>query len=112
MATTEEGTTVADAVTAQEVLAHLNDVDYPADKDALVSAAERAGGSEEVVRALRAIPPVDYRNRDEVVRSLRLDPAPGHDRGAQARADTPPGVADAVADPQVDRVKGAERRSG
>ena len=101
---------MADAVTADEVLSHLTDVDYPADKDTLTAAAERAGASEAVLRAIRAIPPVDYRNRDEVVRSLRLDPAPERESGAQARAHAP-GVAQALRDPQEDRVKGEDRRS-
>ena len=77
---------MSDSVTAQEVLGHLVDVDYPADKYALVAAAEAHGASTEVVRALRAIPPsVGYRNDDEVVRSLRLDPAPGRDAGTAAQ---------------------------
>ncbi len=33
---------MSDSVTAQEVLDHLVDVDYPADKDALVAAADQA----------------------------------------------------------------------
>jgi hypothetical protein len=106
---------VSDSVTADEVIRCLGEVDYPADKDALVAAAERAGASPEVVRALRAIPPsVDYRNDDEVVRSLRLDPAPGRDpdtAAQQARYDSKPGVAETSRDPQDDRVKGEDRRT-
>jgi hypothetical protein len=106
---------VSDSVTAQEVLGHLVDVDYPADKYALVAAAEAHGASTEVVRALRAIPPsVGYRNDDEVVRSLRLDPAPGRDAGTaaqQARYDSKPGIAETSRDPQQDRVRGEDRRT-
>jgi hypothetical protein len=53
-----------------QVLRHLEDVDYPAGKEGLVAAAERAGAPEPVVSNLRAIPPVEYRNRAEVLRSV------------------------------------------
>jgi hypothetical protein len=105
---------VTDALTPDQVLRYLDTVDYPADKDTLVATAERAGAPEDVLRSIRAIPPVDYRNRAEVVRSVRLDPAPGRSasRAAeQARTDAPPGVAEHLRDPQEDRVKGAQRRS-
>ena len=102
---------MAGAVTADEVMGHLTDVDYPADKDALLAAAERAGASEEVLRAIRAVPPVDYRSREEVVRSLRLDPAPDVEPGAAARAEAPRGVSQASRAPQEDRVKGEQRRA-
>ncbi|SEK65024.1 Protein of unknown function [Blastococcus sp. DSM 46786] len=102
---------MAGAVTADEVMGHLTDVDYPADKDALLAAASSRGASEEVLRAIRAIPPVDYRNDDEVIRSLRLDPSPGREPGAQARAEAAQGVGQAVRDPQEDRVTGEDRRT-
>lgn len=105
---------MADAVTADQVMGHLTDVDYPADKDTLVTAADRAGAPPEVLRALRAVPPVDYRNRDEVVRSLRLEPEPGRDpaRAAeQAREDSKPGIAEPLRDVQHDRVAGEQRRT-
>ncbi|MFD2091082.1 DUF2795 domain-containing protein [Blastococcus deserti] len=63
---------MAEGVTADQVMGYLTDVDYPADKDTLVSYAGARGASDEVLRAIRAIPPVDYRNRAEVVRSLPL----------------------------------------
>ena len=53
----------------------LRDVDYPAGKEELIRAAEAAGASEDVMRALRAIPPEVYRNRAEVARSVPGDPA-------------------------------------
>src|SRR3954451_6573950 len=62
--------------TIQEVLAALGDVDFPAGKDDLLAAARAAGASEEVQKALRGIPPDEYANRDEVARSVRLDPSP------------------------------------
>jgi hypothetical protein len=103
---------VTEAITPERVLEYLADVDYPAGKDALVSAAERSGAPDEVLRSLRAIPPVDYRSRAEVVRSVRVDPAPGRPAGQaaeQARMDAPPGVAEHMRSRQEDRVKGAGR---
>jgi hypothetical protein len=64
---------VTDATTPDQVLRYLADVDYPADKDTLVEAAERAGAPDAVLRGLRAMPPVEYRSRAEVVRSVRID---------------------------------------
>ena len=76
---------MADVVPAQDVLAHLGEVDYPADKDALVAAAERHGAPEEVLRALRTVPPgIDYAHADEVVRSLRPSSLPRTDGGTHA----------------------------
>ncbi|WP_209307671.1 DUF2795 domain-containing protein [Geodermatophilus sp. DF01-2] len=98
-------------MTADDVMRSLTDVDYPADKEALLAAAERRGASPEVLRAIRAVPPVDYRNGDEVVRSLRLDPAPHAEPGAQARTPAPPGISQASRAPQQDRVAGARRRT-
>ena len=68
---------MTDPITPDQVLQYLADVDYPADKEVLVAAAERAGAPEGVVRSLRAIPPVEYRNRAEVVRSVPVDPGAG-----------------------------------
>ncbi|GAA4697565.1 hypothetical protein GCM10023215_39770 [Pseudonocardia yuanmonensis] len=94
---------MAGSLTPEQVLDYLTDVDYPADKDALVSAAERAGAPDEVLRSLRAIPPVDYRSRAEVVRSVRVDPAPERPSGLaaeQARMDAPPRVAEHMRSPR------------
>jgi hypothetical protein len=105
---------VTDAITPDTVLSYLADVDYPADKDALLAAAERAGAPDAVLRAVRAIPPVEYRSRAEVARSVRVDPGPGRSpsRAAeQARTDASPGLAEHLRDPQQDRVKGAQRRA-
>src|SRR4051794_20808268 len=96
--------------TPEQVRQYLGDVDFPADKDTLVAAAERAGAPEEVVKAIRAIPPVDYGSKAEVVRSVPVDPAPGHDTGAQERASAPRGVSASSRSPQEDRVSGQARR--
>jgi hypothetical protein len=58
---------------ADAVKAALVDADYPATKDELVQYAEVAGANEPTVKALRAMPPVDYRNLDEVLRSADFD---------------------------------------
>lgn len=105
---------MSDAITPERVLDYLRDVDYPADKDALLSAAERSGAPDEVLRSLRAIPPVEYDSRAEVVRSVRVDPAPDRPAGLkaeQARMDAPPRVAEHMRSPQVDRVKSPRRRA-
>jgi hypothetical protein len=62
--------------TIREVLRALGEVDFPATKDELVEAARAASAPDEVVRALRGIPPVEYANREEVGRSVRVDPSP------------------------------------
>ena len=50
----------------------LRDVDFPAGKDELIRAAQASGA---VIRALRAIPPEEYANREEVARSVPKAPA-------------------------------------
>ena len=47
-------------------------MDFPAGKDELVRAAGARG---EVIQALRAIPPEECANREEVARSVPKDPA-------------------------------------
>jgi len=77
-------------VSTDDVLSALRNVDFPASKEELIHAAREAGASDEVIRALRAIPPVEYANRNEVARSVPVDPtedlglSPGQ-RGQQAR---------------------------
>ena len=94
---------MTDALTPEQVLQYLEDVDYPAAKEVLVAAAERAGAPEAVVRSLRAIPPVEYRNRAEVMRSVPVDPGAGRSasRAAeQARTRSPSGVAEHMREPR------------
>ncbi|MDZ5447494.1 DUF2795 domain-containing protein [Micromonospora sp. 4G57] len=71
-----------------DVLEYLSALDYPAGKDDVVREAEREGAPPEVLRALRALPPVDYANGNEVARSAGIDAAPEigrAQRAAQAR---------------------------
>jgi hypothetical protein len=73
--------------TIKEVLAALGEVDFPAGKDDLLAAAQAAGASDEVQKALRGIPPDEYANRDEVARSVRLDPSTEDGLDASRRAE-------------------------
>lgn len=57
---------------ARQAREWLDGVDFPADKQQLVERAEQNGAPEEVVRAFRAMPPVDYENLDEVVSSVPI----------------------------------------
>ncbi|PWU54391.1 hypothetical protein DLJ47_13295 [Micromonospora sp. S4605] len=71
-----------------DVLQYLSSLDYPAGKDDVVREAEREGAPPEVLKALRALPPVDYANGNEVARSAAIDAAPelsASQRAAQAR---------------------------
>ncbi|MEV5936907.1 DUF2795 domain-containing protein [Streptomyces sp. NPDC052079] len=64
-----------------DVLDALQDVDFSAGRRGTVQAAENAGAPEEGVKALRALPPDEYGNRDEVARSVSDRPGPaGHRR--------------------------------
>jgi hypothetical protein len=59
-----------------DVQALLDDLDFPADKAAIVAHAEQRGGAHDsvAVRALRAMPLATYRNMSEVRSSVDLDP--------------------------------------
>ncbi|MFC7550898.1 DUF2795 domain-containing protein [Plantactinospora sp. GCM10030261] len=70
--------------TNEQVMRYLSAMDYPAGKDEILREAQRAGAPPEVLRALRAIPPVDYANTNEVVRSARTELAPEVDAGERA----------------------------
>jgi hypothetical protein len=59
-----------------DVLRYLTSMDYPAGKDEIIRAAQEAGAPPDVLRALRALPPVDYHNTNEVVRSAATEVAP------------------------------------
>ncbi|MEH0936112.1 DUF2795 domain-containing protein [Micromonospora psammae] len=71
-----------------DVLQYLSSLDYPAEKDDVVREAEREGAPPDVLRALRALPPVDYANGNQVARSAAIEAAPEvgpSQRAAQAR---------------------------
>jgi hypothetical protein len=67
-----------------DVLRYLSGLDYPAGKDDVVREAEREGAPPDVLRALRALPPVDYANGAEVARSAKIEAAPEVDRSQRA----------------------------
>jgi hypothetical protein len=62
--------------TFAEVQSLLDDLDFPADKDAIVAHATERGGSPDspAVRALRAMPLATYRNMSEIRSSVDLGP--------------------------------------
>ncbi len=84
-------------VTAGALRTALDQVDYPADKDELVRAAEQHDAPTDVQRALRSLPLATYDNVDEVIRSVTVDvgsaPTPAQRSEPDAGSDTP-GVAD------------------
>lgn len=51
----------------------LSQVDFPAGKDDVVRSARDQGAGADALAALRSVPPVDYRNADEVIRSVTRD---------------------------------------
>jgi hypothetical protein len=62
--------------TFSEVQTLLQDLDFPADKDAIVEHARQRGGApdSDAVRALRAMPLATYRNMSEIRSSVDLPP--------------------------------------
>ncbi|HEV7876108.1 MAG TPA: DUF2795 domain-containing protein [Nocardioides sp.] len=73
---------------AEEVVAYLDDVDFPAHRDDLVRAAEQAGAPQDVIKALRGMPPEEYGSKAEVMRSAHTPAEPEQDpsvKAAQAR---------------------------
>jgi len=62
--------------TSTDVLTYLSALDYPAGKEDILREAQRAGAPRDVLRALAALPPVDYRNGAEIARSAATDLAP------------------------------------
>ncbi|GAB3488121.1 DUF2795 domain-containing protein [Amycolatopsis cihanbeyliensis] len=79
--------------------AALSDADFPAGKEQLVSYAENHGVDAGAVRALRAMPPAEYANVAEVLRSAPLDKAAeegqsSSDKARQAGQDAPSGLAE------------------
>lgn len=68
----------------------LNDLDFPADKEAMTEhVRRRAGRGTEAEEALAALPLGEYASLEEVLRSVPLDPAPDRteaERASQRRA--------------------------
>jgi hypothetical protein len=94
-------------VSADDVRSVLQDVDYPASKEALLDAAFRAGAGSDVLKALRALPVEDYGNVDEVVRSVDTAEATGQspaDKAVRARERAHPELAEHMRDRQAPRL--------
>lgn len=97
----------------------LVDVDYPANKDRLLDAARRRRPDEEALKALRAIPPVDYRNEAEVLSSIDRHPADSdmdiaRDEPGRHREHTHRGLAQHMKDVQpspIEEVLGRDEES-
>ena len=66
---------------AEEVVKYLEDADFPAHRDDLVRVAEEHGAPEDVIKALRGMPPEVYANRAEVMRSAKTPAEPDEDPG-------------------------------
>lgn len=79
----------------------LNDVDFPANKEDIIDAADRNRCDDETLRALRAIPPETYANAAQVTASVTIaderdvDDA---DKAAARRMHTQPGRAESAKD--------------
>jgi uncharacterized protein DUF2795 len=88
------------STTRQQLRRALGDVDYPAEKDELVHRARVNGADEQTVRALRAIPPVEYRSLAEVLSSVALrdeeDTVPPSHQAQARRTHTKPGLAESA----------------
>lgn len=59
------------SATRPRLEAALQGVGFPADRDTLVAAAQRAG-DEQTARAVRSIPPVEYGGMGEVLASVPI----------------------------------------
>lgn len=69
-------------VRQSELESALNQVDFPAHKDDIIRSAEVSKASVDAQKALRTLPPVEYGNADEVIRSVT------HDVGAEGKPPT------------------------
>jgi len=69
---------------AAQVIEYLKDVDFPAHRDVLVRAAEQARAPEDVIKALRAMPPEEYGNKAEVMTSAHTPAEPDQDPSVKA----------------------------
>lgn len=81
----------------------LGQVSFPAEKEQILERAAALDADEEIMGALRAMPPVAYDRPDEVLRSVPMDQS-GTDarkeshRAAQRQEHTKPGLAETMKD--------------
>ena len=93
---------MAPRTTAEAVTTALTDVDFPADKDALVSGAERNNADADTLGAIRAVQPARYAGVSDVVAAVELTDE-GREAEEQLRAQrrtqhTHPGLSEAEKD--------------
>jgi hypothetical protein len=85
-----------------EIRSVLNDLDFPASKEQVVEHARHVSTlGNHARRALAALPPGEYGNVGEVLRSVPADPAPGRtasERAAQQRQHRKPLLAEHMRD--------------
>lgn len=89
------------STTVNQLRQCLNDVDFPANKQDLLDAADRHGCDDETIRALRAIPPETYTNVAQVTSSITIADDHGigaADKAAARQSHTTPGVAENAKD--------------
>jgi hypothetical protein len=87
-------------VSEAEIAEYLGAVDFPATRDEIVQEAARQGAPEDVLKALRRMPPVDYRNRAEVLRSAAVEEElPPSEHAARARDHTHQRIAEPLREP-------------
>ncbi len=73
----------------------LDGVNYPAGKDDLLRQAENNRAPEDVVSALRAMPPVEYENRSQVIASVDVrDEQSDSEKANERRHHTHSGLAE------------------
>lgn len=63
---------MAPRTTAEAVTTALTDVDFPADRDALVSGAERNNADADTIGAIRGVQPVRYDSVRDVIAAVEL----------------------------------------
>lgn len=96
----------------EDIKTVLSNLAFPASKEEIVDHA-RGRGYEDVVRALSALPPGDYRNVREVLRSVPAQPGPGRDdseRAYQRRHHRKSGLAEHMRDSELPPVEEEMRR--
>jgi hypothetical protein len=87
-------------VSEAEIVKYLGAVDFPATRDEIVQEVARQGAPEEVLKALRRMPPVDYRNRAEVLRSAAVEEElPPSEHAVRARDRTHQRIAEPLREP-------------
>jgi len=87
-------------VSEAEIAKYLGTVDFPATRDEIVQEAGRQSAPEEVLKALRRMPPVDYRSKAEVIRSAEVkEELPPSEHAARARDRTHQRIAEPLREP-------------